>query len=113
MGRLVALGLTLSLVSATPALAGETLLQSATRAAETLARSEPSPSPRALQEKVARGGLQAAQAQQQPGLESTGMRRRTKLMIAVGVAAAFAAIAYSIDHGDVNNTPSTLGTRKD
>ena len=41
------------------------------------------------------------------------MSKRKKVMIAVGAAAAFGIVAYSIDRGVVNNTPSTLGTRKD
>ena len=50
-------------------------------------------------------GVQAAQTQQ-PGLQSSGLRKRTKVMIAIASAAAFASIAYSIDRNVVNSTPS-------
>jgi hypothetical protein len=84
--------------------AQETLVESAMRHAQTLARTSPAPKP-----------ARAAQTQQPaPGLgAATGLSKRTKILIAFGAAAAFAAVALSIDHGVVNNTPSTLGTRKD
>ena len=131
MSRSVVFALVLSLASTTPALASETLLQSATRATQALAQAQALPSNAveakrgtAAVERYAetltadgkrsRGRLQAAQAQQtQPGLEAAGMRKRTKLLIAIGSAAAFAAVAYAIDHGVTNSTPSTLNTRKD
>ena len=84
-----------------PTWAEGTLMQSAVRAAQNLARTSP----------AAARAEQAAQ--QAPGLESSGLSKRTKIMIAIGAAAAFAAVAYSIDRGVVNNTPSSLGTRKD
>jgi hypothetical protein len=110
MSRSVAFAVVLSLVGTTPALAGETLLQSATRAAQALARTETSPSPHAVKATASTGN---SEAQEQPGLQSSGLRKRTKIMIAIGAAAAYAAIAYSIDRNVVNTTPSTLGTRKD
>ena len=79
-----------------------TLMQSAVQAAQSLARTSPT--------SAARAGQAAKQA---PGLGSSGLSKRTKIMIAIGAAAAFVAVAYSIDRGVVNNTPSTLGTRKD
>jgi hypothetical protein len=112
MSRAVAFAVVLSLAGTTPAWAGETLLQSATRVAQALARTDTRAARDAVDARQSRGRVQAAQTQQ-PGLESAGLRKRTKIMIAIGSAAAFAAIAYSIDRNDVNNTPSTLGTRKD
>lgn len=112
MSRSVAFVVVLSLAGATPAWAGETLLQSATRAARVLARTDTRASRGAVAATQSRDSLQAAQTQES-GLESAGLRKRTKIMIAIGSAVAFAAIAYSIDRNVVNNTPSTLGTRKD
>ena len=86
-----------------PTWAQGTLVESAMRAAQHLARTSPSP-------KAAR----AAQTQQQAqGLEASGMSKRKKMMIVIGAAAAFGVVAYSIDRNVVNSTPSTLGTRKD
>ena len=112
MNRSVAFAVVLSLAGTTPAWAGETLLQSATRAAQALARTDASTSREAVEATESRGGVQAAQTQQ-PGLQSSGLSKRTKILIAIGSAAAFASIAFSIDRNVVNNTPSTLGTRKD
>jgi hypothetical protein len=102
MKRLVVFVAVALLTGPAPTWAQETLVESAMRAAQNLARTSPSP-------KTARAQTQ----QQAPGLEATGMSKRKKLMIAVGAAAAFGVVAYSIDRGVVNNTPSTLGTRKD
>jgi hypothetical protein len=127
MSRLLVFALVFALAGETPALAAETLLQSATRVAEAAARAEASPS-NAVQTKgdraaaaernaegrtgrLSRGRLQAEQTQ--PGLEVSGLRKRTKILIGIGAAVGFAAVAYTIDHHVVNNTPSTLGTRKD
>jgi len=114
MTRSVVFALMLSLAGSTPALAGETLLDSAMRAAQKLARADGPISAKAVAGKASIDGAQAAQPQQQvAGLEASGLRKRTKILIAIGAAAAFGAIAYSIDHRVVDNTPSTLGTRKD
>jgi len=102
MKRLVVFVTVVMVIAPTPTWAEGTLMQSAVRAAQNLARTSPASAARAEQA-----------AQQAPGLESTGMSKRTKIMIAIGAAAAFTAVAYSIDRGVVNNTPSTLGTRKD
>ena len=133
MSRMLVVALVFSLAAATPALAAETLLQSATRIAQALGRTKPLSSRNAVEAKgartdsaigtdaaaLARGSrfidrLQAVQTQPtQPGLESAGLRKRTKIMIVIGAAAGYAAVAYAIDHNVVDNTPSTLGTRKD
>jgi len=102
MKRLVVFVTVAMVIAPTPTWAEGTLMQSAVRAAQNLARTSPASAARAEQA-----------VQQAPGLESTGMSKRTKIMIAIGAAAAFTAVAYSIDRGVVNNTPSTLGTRKD
>ena len=41
------------------------------------------------------------------------MRKRTKMMIAIGLGVGFAAGAYTIDHHVLDVTPSSLGTRQD
>jgi predicted MFS family arabinose efflux permease len=103
MNRLVVFVAVAMLAGPAPTRAQETLLESAMRAAQTLAPTSPPP-------RTAR----AAQTQQQaPGLAASGMSKRTKIMIAIGAAAAFGIVAYSIDRNVVNSTPSTLGTRKD
>ena len=105
MKRLVVFVTVAMVIAPTPTWAEGTLMQSAVRAAQNLARTSPAaPASEARAEQT---------AQQAPGLESSGMSKRTKIMIAIGAAAAFTAVAYSIDRGVVNNTPSTLGTRKD
>jgi len=101
MKRLVVFVAVAMLAGPAPTWAQETLVESAMRAAQHLARTSPSP-------KAAR----AAQTQQQ-GLEANGMSKRKKMMIVIGAAAAFGVVAYSIDRNVVNSTPSTLGTRKD
>jgi len=103
MKRLVVFVAMAMLAGPAPTWAQETLFESAMRAAQHLRTTLPSP-------KAARA---AQPPQQSQGLEASGMSRRTKIMIAIGAAAAFGAVAYSIDRNVVNNTPSTLGTRKD
>ena len=124
MKRLFALGLIVTLGSASTALAGEPLLVSATRLArETVATVKVSPKAdrTAVKElgvtsfaKAAGVGEPALAAQQGGGaISSTGMKKRTKTLIIGGAAAAFLGIAYGIDHSVRDVTPSTLGQRHD
>lgn len=107
MNRMLVFTLVASLGSASLASAGETLLSSATRIAREAARREISSPPKAL-------GTNVAMAEQSgTGLATTSMSRRSKIMIAVAAAAGFAITAYTIDQKVLNNTPSSLGTRKD
>jgi len=108
--RVIVFALGVSLAGGTPAVAGETLLASAVRAGQQLARAD---LPRGAA--VAAGvNAQPAQPPQQPsGLASAGLSRRSKILIAIGAAVAFGGVAYAIDHHVVDNTPSSLGTRKD
>ena len=100
MKRLVVFVAVAMLAGPAPTWAQETLVESAMRAAQHLARTSPSP--------------KAVRTQQQAqGLEASGMSKRRKMMIVIGAAAAFGVVAYSIDRNVVNSTPSTLGTRKD
>jgi hypothetical protein len=107
--RLGCLVLVFSVGHASMAVAGESLLASATRlvrateaaaASARLAGRPPQPS------------FALAQAGQ-AAVSATGMRKRTKLMIFFGAAAAFAGTAYAIDHRVKDVTPSSLGTRQD
>ena len=94
------------------ALAGESLVQSAVRIAQTqTVSSEAQPtSGRAVV--VARP--QATLFQQgQPVLSKSGMKRSTKALIFTALAAGFAASAWKIDHSVLDVTPSSLGTRLD
>lgn len=105
MRRVLVLPLVLSLGNTSAALAGETLLASATRIAREAA---PVASSR---ESVS--GRARALAQGQPALATSGMSKRKKIVIALIAGVGFAATAYTIDHKVQDVTPSTLGTRKD
>lgn len=58
------------------------------------------------------GSFNAAQ-QGAPVLSQSGLRRRTKAMLFISLAAGFAASAWVIDHKVQDITPSSLGTRED
>ena len=111
--RVIVFALALSIAGSTPAFAGDTLLASAVRAGQQLARAETPPGTAAS----ARANVSSAQAAQPPqppsGLAAAGLSRRSKILIAIGAAVAFGGVAYAIDHHVVDNTPSSLGTRKD
>ena len=106
MRRLLVVAVVLTLGNASVASAGETLLASATRIVRDLAET---PLPHTAS--AARPALLAQR--EQPGLASSGIRRRTKVVIAIAIAAAFAGVAHTIDSRVENTTPSTLGTRQD
>ena len=106
MRRVLVFGLVASLSSVPVASAGETLLASATRIVRDLADTQPPP--------PARAGRHVLNAQDsQPGIASSGLGKRTKIAIALGAVAAFAAVALTIDRRVENTTPSSLGTRQD
>ena len=124
MKRLFAVGLIISMASASTLFAGEPLLVSATRLArETVAT--PTVSPTANRTPATELGVtsfakaagvgEAALAAQQGGgtISTTGMRKRTKTLIIAGAAAAFWGVAWGIDHSVRDVTPSSLGTRQD
>ena len=107
MRRLLVVGLVVSLGHVSVASAGETLLTSATRIVRNLADTTPPLT-------TAGAGRPVLNAQDsQPGIASSGLRKRTKIAIALGAAASFAAVALSIDRKVENTTPSSLGTRQD
>lgn len=127
MNRSIAFALLISLGHTSAALAGESLMASASRVVRegtALAASRPKPGraePLGLSV-AARGGVRGspantsdAAAQREGGgaVASSGMSKKTKLSIYLGVAAAFIGTAYAIDHRVRDVTPSTLGTRQD
>jgi hypothetical protein len=107
MRRLVVLVLIASLGNTSLALAGESLRGVVERAARELAVSA------SVKTRVVPVQKNWSLAQDQAALSSSGMRKRTKLMILIGAAVGFAATAYAIDHRVEDNTPSSRGTRED
>jgi hypothetical protein len=103
------LALVVFLGNTSAAVAGETLLASATRLARDAARSE-APSPAVS---VAAPHSTLALVEQGQSLASSGMSRRKKALIWLAAGVGFVATAYTIDHKVLDNTLSSLGTRKD
>ncbi len=112
MKRSLVFALIISLGHAPAAIAGETLLQSGRRITRQLAEARPASVSTALDAKRLRmdGGFQPA-LQAQTTLGQSGMRTRTKFLIAMGIAVAFAGVALAIDGGVEDPTPSSLGQR--
>jgi hypothetical protein len=110
MSRVVLFALIASLSNVTFAVAGEPLLSVATRVARETTKSNPSPA-----KPVPIGTAQKswAMAQEQPALSSSGLRKRTKILILIGAAVGFVAAAYTIDQKVEDPTPSSAGTRED
>lgn len=112
MKRSLVVALILSLGPAPAAIAGETLLQSGRRITRQLEAARPAPAPSALDlrrrpvDARSRAALQA-----QTTLAQTAMRKRTKILIGMGIAVAFGGVAYAIDRSVEDNTPSSLGLR--
>ena len=115
MSRLLVFALVASLGNASVAFAGETLLSSATRMVQDLAHTQSAPmsTVRANERRSTDLAIGSHAAQTEPGLASSGLKKRTKVAIALGVAVGFAAVAFAIDRRVENTTPSTLGTRQD
>ena len=121
MKRLLAIGLVIAFGNASVALAGEPIVVSATRLATAMSASQSVPQPKTDQRSLgvvsfaaAAGVREPAPALQQGGaVSSSGLSKRSKSMIYLGVAAAFLGVAYGIDHNVKDVTPSTLGTRDD
>lgn len=91
---------------------GETLLQSGKRITRQVAEARLAPASITLEAKRLRGDVAFQPAlQTQPTLAQSGLRKRTKLMIAFGIAAAFGGVAIAIDRGVEDSTPSSLGQR--
>ncbi len=110
MKRIVALGLVFALGHSAVAFAEGSLLSAGARHLQQTARLAPAPNVPVV------GRTLAANAAAQQGgasLQSSGLRRRTKLMIGLALAAGFAGSVLAIDSRVENNTPSSLGTRQD
>lgn len=99
MRRSLVFALILSFGHVPVAMAGETLLQSSKRITREAAKTPPAP--------AAQPALQA----QPTTLSQSGMRKRTKLLIAMGIAGAFAGVAIAVDRGVEDSTPSSRGQR--
>jgi hypothetical protein len=108
MRRLVVLVLIASLGNTSLAFAGESLRAVVERAARKLAASASVKAP-VVQPVQKNWSL----AQEQTALSSSGMRKRTKVLMFIGAAVGFAATAYAIDRRVEDNTPSSRGTRED
>lgn len=108
MTRWIAAAVVVSLVSPSVAMAGDTLLSSATRIAQDTVRKDPA----VLKVATPTSGERAALAQD-GFFASPEKSRRTKMLIGIGVAAAFVGSIFAIARGSEDVTPSTLGTRGD
>jgi len=114
MKRLVVLALVASLGNAAAAFAGEGILASGARHVQEIAATEPAAAPATTVPTSVKGQAPVSAFQAQGAtLSKSGMSRSKKLLIYAGLAAGFAAGAYTIDHKVLNVTPSSLGTRKD
>jgi hypothetical protein len=112
MRRVLVFALVVWLGHTSAAAAGETLLASASRIALEAARAQAPPPPQPASVATPRGTFVHAH-QEQPSLALSRMSKRKKLMIWLAAGVGFAVTAYAIDHSVQDNTPSTLGTRKD
>ena len=120
MNRLLVFALVASLGNASAAFAEDSLLKSGARHVQQIARVDSASSTTAAidsprrccrvdREEMPRRPFRSAR----PDLAGSGMRKRTKLMIAIGLGVGFAASAWAIDHNVLDVTPSSLGTRQD
>jgi hypothetical protein len=114
----------IALVGNTPLLfAEESLLKAGARHVQELSRSETGATTAARTPLVSTplvvvGSRAVAPAAALQGggsktLQSSGLGKGMKWMIAVGAAAAFLGTIYAIDNNVENTTPSSLGTRRD
>jgi hypothetical protein len=115
MKRAVAFALMLSIVHAPAAIAGESLMEAAARAADRVLAAAPSPpastaaapaSKDASRPAAARPAFQAGQS-----APPAPMSGRSKLLLGLGIAAAVAGTMLAIDSRVEDNTPSTRGER--
>ena len=89
----------------------ETLLQSGQRIITRQATAAPAVAAMTgLETKRLRADV-AGRAALQGTLAQSGMRRRNKFLIGLGIAAAFAGVALAIDGGVEDSTPSSRGER--
>ena len=110
MKRLFAIALILSFGQASLAVAGPTVLESGKHAVRQATRAD-LPRATTADATVVRLKVGPQFAQNPGGLAASGLRKRTKLVLALAVAAAFAGTLYIIDHKVEDSTPSSLGQR--
>ena len=94
----------IALGQVTPALAGGSLLQSASRLAQEAAREMPV---------AVRPAPSRYTTAEQGTLAESGMSKRKKWFITIAAVLGVAGGIYAIDHGVEDNTPSSKGTRRD
>ena len=111
MRGVIGLALVLGLCNTSAAVAGETLLASASRLANEAARVQAASPARTTAVGPPRSALLFEQVP--PTLGSSGMSKRKKAAIWLAAGLGFVATVYTIDHKVVDNTLSSLGTRKD
>ena len=90
----------------TPALAGGSLLQSASRLAQQAGREMPA-------SVAVRPAPNRFTTAEQGSLAESGMSKRKKWFITIAAVLGVAGGIYAIDHGVEDNTPSSKGTRRD
>ena len=119
MNRLLVFALVASIGNASAAFAGESILTSGARHAQQLAVADASAKSATTVATPAGAtvtvGQKPAPSFQAEGgtLSKSGMSKGKKTMIYVGLAVAFAATVWTIDHNVLDITPSSLGTRQD
>ena len=119
MKRLLVFALVASIGNVSVAFAGESLLSSGARHVQQIAATEtaaPAASTAAaVVSKAPAGKKTETAAFQEAGgtLSKSGMSKSKKALLYLGLAAGFVAGVYAIDHGVVDSTPSSLGTRQD
>ncbi len=112
MKRLLVLALVVTLGQASVAFAGESILTSGARHAQALAAPAQPSTPDAAKNVSATAPVASYQGGSAT-LSKSGMSKGKKALIYIGLAAGFAASAWTIDHHVLDVTPSSLGTRKD
>jgi hypothetical protein len=111
MRRVVVLTLIASLGNVPFAFAGENLRSVAARVVRQAVSPPPAAAPRSAVMTTAQRSW--ALAQEQPAVATSGLKKRTKVMILLGAAVGVVATMYAIDHRVEDNTPSSLGIRED
>ena len=121
MNRLLVIALVASIGNASAAFAGESILTSGARHAQQLAVADASVehAPRRLRPPAGATvdgrpeGDALVPGRRRHALEERNGEKARRRMIYVGLAVAFAATVWTIDHNVLDITPSSLGTRQD
>lgn len=105
MTRVVVLSGLIAVAGPVPAaFADGPVMQSATRLAKQVGRQPAGANP---------APAKAAFAAQQGTLSTSGMSKGKKVLLALVTGVGVAATVWAIDHSVLDNTPSSLGLRKD